>query len=54
MPITILHGDHNDRVDGRELHCPDEPGSDDLLLRGLLLYLAKHRLEERQKSGREP
>lgn len=29
------------RVDGRELEAPEEPGSDDRLLRGLLLLLLR-------------
>jgi hypothetical protein len=32
----------DDRVDGRDLDELDEPGSDALLLRGLLLLLARH------------
>jgi hypothetical protein len=32
--------DDDDRVDGRGLKCPDEPGSDDRLLLGLLLSIA--------------
>jgi hypothetical protein len=32
-------------VDGRELDRPAEPGSDDLLLRGLLLAFARRSLE---------
>lgn len=43
MPITIIStddhsdDDERDRVDGRELEPPRELGSDDRLLRGLLL-----------------
>jgi hypothetical protein len=33
-----------DRVDGRELRGLDEPASDDLLLLGLLLLLAKAKI----------
>lgn len=37
----LLHHDRDDeRVDGRELPEPDEPGSDDRLLAGLLAWLA--------------
>jgi hypothetical protein len=46
MPISYFHSDDDDRVDGRELVCLDEPGSDDRLLRGLLLRLALDRLGE--------
>ena len=38
--------DDDDTVDGRELVDRDEPGSDALLLLGLLLFLAKHFREE--------
>jgi hypothetical protein len=35
----------DERVDGRELDRPAEPGSDYLLLRGLLLAFARRSLE---------
>lgn len=38
----LLHRDDDpDRVDGQDLRTLDEPGSDDLLLLGLLRLLAK-------------
>jgi hypothetical protein len=50
MPITFFRtffgtDDDDGRVDGRELDGPAEPGSDDLLLRGLLLAFARRSLE---------
>jgi hypothetical protein len=44
MGITILRSDDDDRVDGRELADRDEPGSDVLLLLGLLLKLSGRRI----------
>jgi hypothetical protein len=38
--------DDEDRVDGRELAPRDEPGSDDLLLRGLLLAIAGRKRDD--------
>jgi hypothetical protein len=40
----------NERVDGRELTDRDEPGSDDLLLRGLIRALAKRAIEQRRND----
>jgi hypothetical protein len=37
--------DDDDRVDGRDLKAPDEPGSDDRLLLGLLILLAGTRAQ---------
>jgi hypothetical protein len=42
--------DDEERVDGRELKRPREPGSDALLLLGLLRFLASHDCE----AEREP
>jgi hypothetical protein len=50
MAISYFRSDDDDRVDGRELVERDEPGSDDLLLRGLLLALVK-REHERDKRA---
>jgi|1186.fasta_scaffold523070_2 hypothetical protein len=36
--------------DGRELRPLEEPGSDDLLLRGLLLHLAGRRLASEEQA----
>jgi hypothetical protein len=33
--------EHDERVDGRELRALDEPGSDALLVRGLIALLAR-------------
>lgn len=38
--------DNDDRVDGRELAELDEPGSDVLLLLGLLLKLSGRRIDD--------
>jgi hypothetical protein len=44
MPLLdrLLHRDDDDRVDGRDLPPLEEPGSDALLLLGLLLWLGRH------------
>jgi hypothetical protein len=40
-----------DRVDGRDLHAErDEPGSDDLLLRGLMRRLLEHEISVRRSD----
>jgi hypothetical protein len=47
MPITLILADDDDgRVDGRELQPLDELGSDDRLLRGLLLALVSTRRDD--------
>jgi hypothetical protein len=46
-----LGHDDGDRVDGRELPEPDEPGSDDRLLRGLLLMLAEKYAADRKGAA---
>jgi hypothetical protein len=39
----------DERVDGRDLTERDEPGSDDLLLRGLIRALAERVIEQREE-----